>query len=157
MRTGFRIIRSPILGILAGLVSLAALVAIAWGFLELAEIGTCAQGGPFEIARPCSDETGRTVAVLIGGILAYIVALFLLAVNKPAAAIFLFGLLFTVLGACFIYAELNDARFGGNLGGTGWICGPIFILFMGLPPMYIGIRGWVAMRRRAKRSRGPGI
>lgn len=144
------LIKNPLVAPGAFLVGVVALGATAWAFLEMVEIGTCAQGGPFEISRPCPEGTNETVAILVGGIAVFVVALILLGLSNVAAAIAMFGLLFTVLGGCFILTELDDARFQGNMGGAGWICGPIFILLMGLPPIYAGFRLWLRGRRRSE-------
>lgn len=140
-------IKNPFVPIIASLVCIAGLAAMAYAFLELVEVGTCAEGGPFEIARPCPEGTSETVAILVGSIIAYVIAMILLALSSPAGGILMFGLLFTVLGGCFILTELDDARFGGNMGGAGWVCGPVFILLMGLPPIYISFAMWRAKRR----------
>jgi hypothetical protein len=45
-----------------------------WGIYDMLQIGTCASGGPYVVARECPDGTGSIFLALMGGILGLFVA-----------------------------------------------------------------------------------
>jgi hypothetical protein len=51
---------------------LAGIAAFLFGLYHLMKTGTCASGGPYVSARPCPAGTGSWVAVLIGGVFAFL-------------------------------------------------------------------------------------
>jgi hypothetical protein len=125
--------------LLTSAILLASLGAMAYGIVGLTETGTCASGGPYVSARECPDGTGMTVLLVSAGAAVYCIATIVAAFRSFSAGIFWFGLLFTVLGATFIYAELSGRVNGG--GGVGWFLGGLFG-FMGIIPL---IGGAIAM------------
>jgi hypothetical protein len=125
--------------LLISAVLLAALAAMAYGIVGLTEVGTCASGGPYVSARECPDGTATSALLVSAGGVVYCIVSIVAAFRSFAAGTFWFGLLFTVLGATFVYAEL-DGRVNGG-GGVGWFLGGLFLL-MGLVPL---IGGAIAM------------
>jgi hypothetical protein len=130
--------------LLTSAVLLAALGAMAYGIVGLTETGTCASGGPYVSARECPSGTGTTVLLVSAGATVYCIATIVAAFRSFATGTFWFGMLFTVLGATFIYAELSGRVNGG--GGVGWFLGGLFG-FMGVVPL---IGGAIAMWRERK-------
>jgi hypothetical protein len=51
---------------------LVGVAAFLFGLYHLMKTGTCASGGPYVSARPCPAGTGTWVAVLIGGVFAFL-------------------------------------------------------------------------------------
>lgn len=116
-------------------VLLAALAAMAYGIVGLTETGTCASGGPYISARPCPDGTGTAILLVSAGAAVYCFATIAAAFRSFAAGTFWFGLLFVVLAATFIYAEVSGRVNGG--GGVGWFLGALFGA-MGVVPLVGG-------------------
>jgi len=50
-------------------------VAVGYSIFQLLQVGTCASGGPYAIARECPDGMGRLIVTLIGGIFLLFVAI----------------------------------------------------------------------------------
>jgi hypothetical protein len=59
-------------GAIGLLLMLAGIAAFLLGLYHLMKTGTCASGGPYVSARPCPAGTGTWVAVLIGGVFAFL-------------------------------------------------------------------------------------
>ena len=58
---------------LLGLALMAAGLALTgWAVYELTEIGTCASGGPYEIARECPDNTVLYGIAIFPGVIAFL-------------------------------------------------------------------------------------
>jgi hypothetical protein len=57
------------IGLVLMLVGVAAFL---FGLYHLMKTGTCASGGPYVSARPCPAGTGGWVALLIGGVFAFL-------------------------------------------------------------------------------------
>jgi len=122
--------------LLFSLVLVAALGAMAYGIVGLLETGTCASGGPYVSVRECPDGTG-TAALLVGaGATIFCLATIVVAFRSFALAGFWFGVLFTGLGATFLYAQLTD-RVDPSGGGVAWFLGGLFIA-MGIGPLIAG-------------------
>jgi hypothetical protein len=122
--------------LLLSAVLLAAVGAMAYGLVGLLETGTCASGGPYVSVRECPDGTA-TAALLVGaGGTVYCLAAIVAAFRSFAAGGFWFGMLFTVLGATFLFAQLTD-RVDPSGGGVGWFLGGLFLL-MGVGPLIGG-------------------
>jgi hypothetical protein len=51
---------------------LVGIAAFLFGLYHLMKTGTCASGGPYVSARPCPAGTGGWVALLIGGVFAFL-------------------------------------------------------------------------------------
>jgi len=49
-------------------------VAVGYGINQMLQVGTCASGGPYVVARECPDGVGGLIFALIGGILGMFVA-----------------------------------------------------------------------------------
>lgn len=126
--------------ILVPLVALASLAGLTLGVLDLMETGTCASGGPYVSARECPDGTGTTILLVSGCAAIYILVTIAASFSNLGAAAFWFGLLFTVLGTGFLYAEIAGTTNGS--GGVGYIIGPIFVL-MGILPMLGGAKSMI--------------
>lgn len=126
--------------VLVPLVAVASLVALTVGVLDLMEVGTCASGGPYVSARECPDGTGTTIAIVAACASVYIVVTIVASFSNLGAGAFWFGLLFTVLGAGFLYAEIAGKTNGS--GGVGYIIGPIFLL-MGILPLIGGAKSLI--------------
>src|SRR5262245_60146842 len=96
--------------------------------------GSCASGGPYEIARPCPKGVGWMTPV---SVFAGLAALgWMLAWNHglsgPKWALLAWPALFLSLGYNFWDYGLNPPEGGGST--AGWIiCGVLFVLMGGLP------------------------
>lgn len=126
--------------VLVPLIAVASLAGLTLGVLDLMEIGTCASGGPYVSARECPDSTGTSILIVSACASIYILVAIIASFSNLGAAAFWFGLLFTVLGASFLYAEIAGKTNGG--GGVGYIIGPIFLL-MGVLPMIGGAKSLI--------------
>jgi hypothetical protein len=122
--------------LLISAILLAALAAMAYGIVGLTEVGTCASGGPYVSTRECPDGTGTTTVLVAAGATVYCLATIAAAFRSFAAGTFWFGLLFTVLGATFIYAQLSG-RVDESGGGVAWFLGALFGA-MGVVPLIGG-------------------
>ena len=95
----------------------------AWGLDNVLTIGTCASGGPFEIARPCPEGAGGYVAALAAGSVAAIVGGI---VGAPFLAT---PIIFTVIGVTSIQNGVRDTgsdqtfayAFGGGFLAFGLV------------------------------------
>jgi hypothetical protein len=122
--------------LLLSAILVAALGAMAYGLVGLLETGTCASGGPYVSTRQCPDSAG-SAALLVGvGATVYCLATVVAAFRSFAAAGFWFGLLFTALGATFLWAQLTD-RVDRSGGGVAWFLGGLFVA-MGIGPLVAG-------------------
>ena len=122
------------------LVSLAAVTAsLTLLFLGMRSVmaigGTCAQGGPFEIARPCPKGIPLVMVGSIWGGLIF-AAVYIWQSTKarvPSLAGFLWPALFLSLGWNFFEFALRASNDGQGLP-WGWvICGVLFALMGGIP------------------------
>lgn len=121
-------------------------VSLAWAFLSMRGVmgvgGSCASGGPYEIATPCPDGTWL-IALAIPMLLITMFAGsgFSAAVGGPTLILPMWGLLFTTLGWNFLEYGLT--------GGIEWgflVPGVLFWV-MGLPALYaIGVGFVKALR-----------
>jgi hypothetical protein len=118
---------------LISVVALAALATMTYALWEMVGVGTCASGGPYVSARECPAGTGALALLLTGAILVYVIAIIAAAFQSAAAGGFWFGMLFTVLGAMFIAAQVSGQVAEGS-GGVGWFLGVLF-LAMGILPL----------------------
>jgi hypothetical protein len=135
------------LQIIAGAIALAALALACLELAKLMDVGTCASGGPYVSARECPDGTGARMLLLTGAIVVYTVALI-----ASGQGMFLFGLLFVALAAVFVRGGITDDDFGP----VGFGVGGMFAV-MGVVPMALAIRGWLADDDGAARTRAAGI
>ena len=133
-----------------GIVALAAsIAAAATGLYGLLLIGTCASGGPYEIAQPCPEGTGLRVLLLIGGIFAGLASLVVFALRggdrePPPVGLATWVLGFGSLAAAFLYAGFGPEA--GEEEGWGLFSGLMgaFFLAMAVPAAFL-------MRRRGDR------
>jgi hypothetical protein len=96
--------------------------------------GTCASGGPFEIARPCPKGVAGLVPLsILGGLVFFGLYLFKNRLGGPNLAILAWPALFLSLGWNFLQFGLDPPGDQGVVGG--WIfCGIVFVL-MGAGPL----------------------
>lgn len=145
----------------------ASIVAISYGVYQLLQIGTCASGGPYEIARECPGGTERLGLAVPVGVFGILIGAFLYATRGPApgsdrqghdglaAALAWGGLFLGIAFACFwgVWGPDANPGPGGKLGGL--IVGFLFV------PM--GLGGAVMMfgvgkaGRAAKEATGVGV
>jgi hypothetical protein len=135
-------------------------VAVGYGIFQMLSVGTCASGGPYQIARECPDGMEALFFSLIGGVLGLFVAagIYLSRGTPPGgpppnnAGIvvwFWTGLFWALAVGCFLAVwgpEANPGP-GGELGG-------LIVGFMGL---LFGIGGLLALKLGdgRKRKRAP--
>ena len=130
--------------------------------LDLLEIGTCASGGPYQIARPCPEGTDTAFLLLMGSIIAGFIGAVLFAIKgrrpwgeqrnaapRAGAGLLAWTIFFTVTGGVVLYASLTREDYGADakLGGT--IVGVTFLL-MGLPPLGYLVWRWIDDRRNPR-------
>ena len=134
-------------------------VVIGYGINQMLQIGTCASGGPYEVARECPDGTTGIFFSLFGGILLLFVAagIYLTRGTPPGgpppqnAGIvvwFWTGLFWALAVGCFLAVWGPDANPGpgGELGG-------LIVGFMGL---IFGAGGLLALKFGKGRKRKGG-
>jgi hypothetical protein len=137
-------------------------VAMGYGIFQMLSVGTCASGGPYEVARECPDGIEAVFFALIGGTLGlFIAAGIYLSRGKPPGAPppdnagivvwFWTGLFWALAAGCFLAVwgpEANPGP-GGELGG-------LIVGFMGL---IFGAGGLLALKlgKGPKRRRDPVI
>lgn len=114
-------------------------VIFGYGIYHLLQIGTCASGGPYEIARPCPDGTAKLGLMLPAGlVLAFIGAGVYATRGKPPGSdnppraglvitFFWTGIFWSIAIGCFIGVWGPEANAGpdGKLGGL--IVGFLFV------------------------------
>lgn len=114
-------------------------LALTWTFLGMRSVmdvgGTCAEGGPYEIAQPCPDGTWMiAVAIPVLIIATFIGSGVAMSLSAPTLLMPMWGLLFGSLGWNF----LEYGAFSGDLV-WGWIiCGVVFEL-MALPVVFLAL------------------
>jgi hypothetical protein len=129
----------------AGLVILAA--ATTSVFLAMRDVmeigGSCASGGPYEIATPCPDGTAP---LMIGGILGWFIGAGLAGVagsqlpgGYGGLALLGWPALFLSLGWNFLDFGFDPAN-GGGTDGSLVFCGVLFFLMGGVPLLF-GLKG----------------
>ena len=140
-----------IANVLAGLVTLGALVVFELSLVHLLETGTCASGGPYVSARQCPSGTGAWIAGLTLSIFVGLIASLVFvatARGKAGWGSIMFGAFFTVTAVVAGYAALFDEKAtsapGAQLGGL--IVAGVF-LPMGLIPLVLGIKALQVSRR----------
>jgi len=122
----------------------ASCVAIAYSVYQLLQIGTCASGGPYQVARECPDGTERFGFVIPVAVLTLLIGMGLYAARgrapgsdrdpRPGMGLVLMwcGVFFGIAFACFwgVWGPDANPGPGGKLGGL--IVGFLFV------PMGIG-------------------
>lgn len=97
--------------------------------------GSCASGGPYEIAVECPDSVvAFTPLSIYGGLLAVGISIFLARGFGTPLTTWAWPVLFIGLGGAFLLAFI----FAGDV--TGLIIGGVFII-MGLVPLVLELRG----------------
>lgn len=110
--------------------------------------GSCASGGPYEIAVECPDAVVSFAPLSIfGGLLAVGIALVLAQGFGMPLHVWAWPILFVGLGGAFLLAFI----FGQDL--TGLILGVMFIV-MGLAPLVLELRGGAQRTFLGQRSAG---
>lgn len=115
---------------------------LVWTFLGMRAVmdvgGTCAEGGPYEIATPCPDGAVLlTVAVPVMLIAAMLGSAVATSASAPDLLLPMWGVLFGTLGWNFL-------EYGFRSGdGTvwGWIVPGVVFELMALPALYLIARG----------------
>jgi hypothetical protein len=113
-------------------------VAVGYGIYQMLQIGTCASGGPYVVARECPDGTGALFFALFFGIIGLFVAagIYLTRGTPPGgpppqnAGIILWfwtGLFWSLAVGCFLGVWGPDAN-----PGPGGKEGGLIVGFMGL-------------------------
>jgi hypothetical protein len=138
---------------------LAGLAAFEYGLYELMNIGTCASGGPYEIARPCPEGTFEKALLLPGGLIlgGVGIVVFALRGRRPGApeggwraSPWLVGWapFFIATGAVALIAGLgSDGADAGAAKWTGIFLAAMFIP-MGLVPVLWALTGGSSGRHR---------
>ena len=132
-------------------------VLVAYGINQMLQVGTCASGGPYVVARECPDGMTNLFFALMGGILGHFVAagIYLSRGTPPGgppptnAGIILWfwtGLFWSLAVGCFLGVWGPDAN-----PGPGGKEGGLIVGFMGL---IFGIAGiWAtSLGRKTARS-----
>jgi hypothetical protein len=140
-----------IANVLAGLVTVGALVVFELSLVHLLETGTCASGGPYVGARQCPSGTGAWIAGLTLSIFVGLISSLVFvatARGKVGWGSIMFGAFFTVTAVVAGYAALFDDQAasapGAQLGGL--IVAGVFVP-MGLIPLVLGIKALQVSRR----------
>ena len=133
-------------------------IAICWAIYNLVRIGTCASGGPYEIAQPCPPGTGMKVFALVGGIFGLLIGAAVCPLRGSAGVAW--GLGFTMLGLGALVAAIGPAHPPGGIGLTifGWAFGG-FMILMGILGMVGGLmlsRGVRVAQEKFVEMAGPG-
>ena len=125
-------------------------VTMGYGIFQMLSVGTCASGGPYEVARECPDGIEAVVFALVGGTFGlFIAAGIYLSRGKPPGGApppdnggivvwFWTGLFWALAAGCFLGVwgpEANPGP-GGELGG-------LIVGFMGL---LFGAGGLLALK-----------
>lgn len=136
--------RYRLLSVAAVLVFAASTYLFCTKLTELLDTGTCASGGPYEIARPCPEGTGTSVLLLIGSIFGLFIAAALAGLRgqRPGGGGFGFNsmmvtgwaLFFTISGGVSLYHSLTSDVIGPD-GETGGIIVGVTFLVMGVPAL----------------------
>lgn len=154
-RSGPRI--TDVMAYLAGVVLAAGALTVLWRSMRaVMDIGgTCASGGPYEVAVPCPQGVGwlLPVAMLVGVAGVGMVATFgsRIGPGLGALALLAWPALFLSLGWNFL--EYAFASPGG--WDLSWlVCGVLFVA-MGGVPLVVGLRGRWASRAAATGRPGP--
>jgi hypothetical protein len=124
-------------------------VVIGYGINQMLQIGTCASGGPYEVARECPDGTGGIFFSLFGGILLLFVAAGIYLTrgappggpppdNAGIVVWFWTGLFWSLAAGCFLAVWGPDAN-----PGPGGKEGGLIVGFMGL---LFGAGGLLALK-----------
>jgi hypothetical protein len=56
-------------------IMLAALGLFVWAVVDLVQIGTCASGGPYEIAQECPEGTGTKIGLVFAAVILFLVGI----------------------------------------------------------------------------------
>jgi len=145
------------LGVLLGSVVVLA-VALMWTYLGMRSVmdvgGSCAEGGPYEIATPCPDgavllSVGipvMVVSAMLGSAVAFMV-------SAPNLLVPMWALLFGSLGWNFLEYGFSDGIVWGFV-----VCGVVFELMAlpALPMMFLGKQLVSFVPQRALREPGQG-
>jgi hypothetical protein len=152
--------RRPRRGLLAAglVVFLAGLALACWGVYEATRIGTCASGGPFEIARPCPEGTGTKIAAIFGGTLIGLVGLALAFAGRAGArgrgpvrmGIVLWSLTFLAAAAAVALGAFGPDADPQNEGAR---VAAITILAVFVPMALVPLVGSVVLSRASRHER----
>ena len=125
-------------------------VAMLWAVAPLVEFGTCASGGPYEIAQECPAAYDYLFWIILGGVLLAVAGLVLGGVTLGAGYVFLLmGTWFVALGVAALISASSmegDSRLGLNI--VGWLFLP-----MGLGAVILGF--FIARSERRGRKNAP--
>jgi UDP-N-acetylmuramyl pentapeptide phosphotransferase/UDP-N-acetylglucosamine-1-phosphate transferase len=136
----------------------AGLVAVEGSAYRLAQIGTCASGGPYDIRSPCPHRTWLWVAVGGLGLLIAFTGVALLATELPNRTSDRLTSLFWPVGwittgiVTLIGAYSDEARRGTRTGGIV-VC--VVFVSLGLLILWLDRRSTTKRTGPAAESRGP--
>lgn len=135
--------------------AIAGVALIAGGVYAISRVGTCASGGPYQIARPCPDGFELDIAKLIGGIFAALFGTAVFAARGGGGSVgrsggfagAVWGMTFLGIAFAIWTAGHGDGALPGDAAGvTTWL--PIMFAVMGAVPVLISL--WVAFAGRGR-------
>ena len=111
--------------------------------------GTCASGGPYEVANPCPSGSGALGFFLIGGFVAWFAGLAISneGIIRPGAGQIIWCALFLGGGTAILVKALTQPDLGGGSQLGGDIMVAVFI-----PIGLVGAIGPFIAARRARRD-----
>jgi hypothetical protein len=139
-------------------VMVACITGLSYAVSELLQIGTCASGGPYQVARECPSGIERLMLAFFPGVIIMLIAAFFYAKrgappgsDKPgegatALLVIWCGLFLGIAFACFWGVWGPDANPGPGGQTGGLIVGFLFVP-MGLLPLIPVIGAWRDSRR----------
>ena len=123
----------------------------AWAIYELTSYGTCSSGEMYVATRECAPDTGLKIMSIFVSTFAVLIGMGL--IGSWRAAIGAWGILFTGLGAMFVYMGVGPDSNEASMQAVGLGVGGLFLL-MGLPGLWEAVRPRSSRERRQIRIRG---
>lgn len=130
--------RYAICVILGMALAITGIVLVATSVYELARIGTCAVGGPYEIAQRCPDGVGVDMGRIFGGSIAAIAGTIVFGMRSTSGAggfaAAVWGMFFVGIGTAVWMAGHGDGALSGTrvtdiwLPAMFWIMGGVALL-----------------------------
>jgi hypothetical protein len=129
---------------------LGGLAAMAYAVNLMLNTGTCASGGPYEIARQCPPGSSLLGVFLVGGFIAWFAGLFLSnnGFIRPGTGQIIWCALFLGGGVTILVKALTQPDLGGDSQLGSYIMAAVFIP-IGLP---VAIFPFIAARRARQRG-----
>jgi hypothetical protein len=113
-------------------------VALVWLFFSMRAVmaigGSCASGGPYQIANPCPHNTGlTTVGAIFGGILMTVLYTVFGLREGPRITVLVWSALFLSLGWNFLDFGLRAPAGSGDK--VGWLACAVLFALLGAAPL----------------------